>query len=103
MATKKSFKDGNPAMQFISAQESSNPATKPTTPGTSDVPPADFAAWLKVNPQWAEKKTRRLQLVLRPSVYNLVKTAAEKNGTSVNDYIDKTLEDLLSPKEDNHA
>lgn len=103
MATKKSFKDSNPAMQFISAQEPADkPVQKSTVPGTSNIPPAELAAWVKANPLWAEKKTRRLQLVLRPSVYDLVKTAAAQSKTSVNDYIDKALEDLLSPKEDNH-
>jgi predicted HicB family RNase H-like nuclease len=79
---KKSFKDNlTPAMQFISTPVEERPQI--------DAPPEGY----KVNPQYIEKKTRRLQLVLQPSLYERVKARAEQSGSSVNDYIHSILEE----------
>lgn len=42
-----------------------------------------------------ENKTRRVQLVWRPSFYKAVKSAAHRRETSINDFIVNVLEDYL--------
>lgn len=83
---KKTFKD-NPALQFISQPE---PAADPT--------PEEIAKKLgvpegyRINPRYIEKKSRRLQLVFQPSLYERVKAAADAAGLSVNEYIHEVLD-----------
>lgn len=49
----------------------------------------------KINPLYIETKTRRLQLVLRPSLYDKVKKKAEKANLSVNEFIHRVLEKAI--------
>lgn len=94
MASKKSFKTAlNPAAQFISipeAQEEPTPSAAPERLGAFEAPEG-----YKVNPAYIEKKTRRLQLLMRPSLYDRLKAKAEAEGQSVNEMIDILLEDAL--------
>ncbi len=90
MAQRKPFINrDNPALNFISTagQAEPEPAEKPAQ--TAAKAPEGY----KINPQYIEKKTRRLQLVLQPSLYEKVKARVERNGTSVNDYIHSILEE----------
>lgn len=75
--TKKSFKD-NPALQFIS------------TPQNDEAKDDDA---YKMKPLYVEVKSRRLQLVLQPSLYDRVKKAAVSQGISVNEFIHRTLDE----------
>lgn len=81
---KKSFKD-NPALQFISSTE----AEEPTTAESSERPPKGY----KLNPMYVETKSRRLQLILQPSLYNRVKEQAKAMGLSVNEYCHQILDE----------
>ena len=92
MAQKKSFKaDLNPAMQFIST-----PAEEITTgAGEGVASTKDAPEGYKVNPLYIEKRSKRLQLLVQPSLYNKVKAQAETEGCSVNDYIHRVLEEAL--------
>ena len=104
--TKKSFKD-NPAMQFISnaeeepqkdAQEDSKTEeTKPkaATPKAATIPPEGF----KLNPLYVEVKSRRLQLVLQPSLYEKVKAKAAADGVSINEFVHRVLEAATQEEE----
>lgn len=109
MAGKKSFKDAlNPAMQFISTPEPEpeetpaapaeerprkrRPSAAPEKPLRASNAPEGF----KVDPRFIEKKTRRLQLLLRPSLFEKLKARAEAEGLSVNELTDILLEDALS-------
>ena len=47
----------------------------------------------KINPLYVEKKTKRVQLVLQPSLYEKVKAAADAAGSSFNDYCHRLLEE----------
>lgn len=85
---KKSFKD-NPALQFISAAAEAEPEERePAQAQTTEKPPAGY----KVNPLYIETKTRRLQLVLQPSLYDRVKAGAKASGLSVNEYVHQILD-----------
>lgn len=77
---KKTFKE-NPALQFISAP-SEEPEIRPITP------PEGF----KRNPEYVEVKTRRVQLVLQPSLYARVKQKAKQSDLSVNEFISQVLD-----------
>lgn len=79
----KSFID-NPALQFI---------TKKTEQ------PKEVPDGYKLNPELVEKKSKRVQLVLKPSLYEKLKTAADKAGISVNEYAHKAFEAVLDNEE----
>lgn len=91
MAQKKSFKaDLNPAMQFIST----------TTEDEREVATATAPApeGYKVNPLYIEKRSKRLQLLIQPSLYDKIKAQADGEGCSVNDLIHRVLEDAVNDR-----
>ena len=78
---KKDFSNiATPALQFISNQEKQDPKKETAPEG------------YKVNPAYIEKKSRRLQLLMQPSLYDLLKSRALEEGTSVNNLIHELLE-----------
>lgn len=81
---KKSFKD-NPALQFISE-------TDTALQKISETMPAAAPQGYKVNPLYIETKSKRLQLVMQPSLYERVKAAADNEKLSVNEFIHRTLD-----------
>lgn len=85
MAQKKSFKaDFNPAMQFISTPTETETTTKEEAP-----------EGYKVNPLYIEKRSKRLQLLIQPSLYDKLKKKSDREKCSVNDTIHKILEEAL--------
>lgn len=84
MVNKKSFKEGiepmmiNPAMQIINPQ---------------GLGPAEEEPRAKRKPK--ESKSKRLQLLMKPSLYELIKERAEQEGCSVNEFIHNTMEEAL--------
>jgi len=89
---KKSFKD-NPALQFISTAEEETETRQEektiTMPQPTEKPPEGY----KLNPLYVETKSRRLQLVLQPSLYERVKAGAKAAGLSVNEYVHQILDE----------
>ena len=90
---KKSFKD-NPALQFISEPQQEEPVeqqkpqeNKPIAK-SNEKPPEGY----KLNPLYVETKSRRMQLVLQPSLYERVKKGANAAGLSVNEYVHQILD-----------
>lgn len=91
---KKTFKD-NPALQFISTAEEEQEVTpEQKAPITAKAPEG-----YKLNPLYVETKTRRLQLVLRPSLFNRVKKGAKQAGLSVNEYVHRILDEATKGEE----
>lgn len=79
---KKTFaEDLNPAIEFISNTEA---ITKPAPDGKQ--------TRFVFNTPERETKSRRLQLLLKPSVYEGIQAKATAAGTSVNNYINALLE-----------
>lgn len=78
MASKKDFKS-NPALQFISQTEEA-PAQKPEAP-----------TGYKVNPAYIETKSKRVQLLVQPSVFDAVDRIAKLKGISRNEAINEAL------------
>ena len=91
MAAKgKSFKDNlsgnlNPAMQFIST---------PTEEEKTDT--KEPHAGYKINPLYIETKSRRVQLLLQPSLYERIKARAAAEGHSINECVHSPLEETLN-------
>lgn len=89
----------NPAFDFIKTagreepqQEEQQPIRKAPAKLKQSVQeqPADG---YKLNPLYVEKKTKRVQLVLQPSLYDKVKAAADADGVSFNEYCHRLLEE----------
>ena len=93
--SRKSFTDANPAMAFIStATEQENfSLTQPTkeeleAKESNGVP-------MKKNPEFIETKSKRVQMLMQPSLYNSIKEEAEKEGGSVNEMMHEILKTHL--------
>lgn len=69
----------NPALQFISTPTE-------TAPSTSEAP-----VGYKVDPAFIETKSRRVQLLIQPSVFNAVDRIAKRKGISRNEAINEAL------------
>jgi len=90
-APKKSFKeDINPAMQFIS------PPSLEAGPEASEAgnPPAGH----KANPLYIETKSRRVQLLMQPSLHKKLKDRADSEGTSLNELVHSLLDNALKKR-----
>ena len=90
----KSFKQDieslNPAMRFIDVPAS---AEAEPAPGAKKInPPPDG---YKINPLYIETKSRRLQLLVQPSLYERLKKRANAEGVSVNELVNSILDDVL--------
>lgn len=103
MATKKSFTDKmqqkalNPTLQFISQLEASTEPQEPQKPGrrTSAAAPKK-APQHRAQPQYDEEtKSRRLQLLLTPSLYDALRERAAQERMSVNEAVNTILKDYL--------
>ena len=87
MATKKTFTDKlavedlNPALQFISNKEAV----------TAPAPDGKQTRFVFNTPE-RETKSKRLQLLLKPSTFEGIQAKATAAGTSVNNYINALLE-----------
>lgn len=82
MAKKKDFK--NPALNFIS-QESIDRVEAPAPTGKA---PEGY----KPNPAFIETKSKRLQLLIQPSLHRDAKAIADKElHISLNDFINRAL------------
>lgn len=94
---KKTFKDSiNPAMDFISQEsidraEGSAPAADIHKVMRADKAPEGY----KINPLYVETKSRRLQLLIQPSLYEKLKKKAQTEGTSVNNLVNSILCDAV--------
>lgn len=77
---KKDFQGNMPALGFISEQQ-----------GTV-APPAGY----RTNYAFIETKSRRVQLLMQPSLHAKLKEAAAAHGLSFNDYVHKTLEQAIA-------
>jgi len=91
----KDFK--TPAAQFFNDDNDSNTAaaaesvTEPTAPDTL-TPPEGY----KINPYYIEKKSQRVQLVMKPSIYKRSQKAAKKQKISFNELVHQALETYLN-------
>lgn len=119
---KKTFNLDNPAMQFISIpteepKKESNPKPIKTEPDIEIEKPVqnkpkskpknkpqentEYPTHIepkegyKINPIYIEKKSKRLQLLVKPSLYEKLKIRAAKEESSVNDTLNRILEEAF--------
>lgn len=89
MAQKKTFKHDNPALSFISsAQEEAQPAEIKETVSSK---PEGY----KLNPEYIETKSKRVQLLLQPSVVESMKALAKAKGISLNEAVNEAIKEYL--------
>lgn len=88
---KKSFMD-SPALRFITANEEEKPQKEEKIAPKKEELPKGY----KISPVYIETKSRRLQLLLKPSIFKKLKQTADKKRTSVNDLVNSILEENLN-------
>ena len=81
--------ENNPTLSYISKESIAAIDGEEQLYFEGTKPPEGY----KLNPQFIEKRTKRVQLVLQPSLYEKVKQASSAAGISLNDYVHKLLEE----------
>ena len=75
-------------MQFIDVPDAPAAPVAPEPPVESGKPPDGY----KLNPMYLEKKSRRFQLLMQPSLYKKLRARAYEGGISINELIHSILE-----------
>lgn len=92
MAKKKDFKEINPALNFISTDsQAETKAADREAPGEIAPAPEGY----KINPLYVEVKSKRLNLLLQPSIVERMKKAAAEHSLSVNEQITVAIREYL--------
>lgn len=87
--TKKTKEFKHPAQAFMTTGEN---LTKPNIEPAQGVP-------MKPNPLYVETKSRRLQLLIKPSLHAKLRTRATAQDMSLNELIHSILEQYADAKE----
>lgn len=96
MLKKKSFVDkDNPALRFLSAVNGGDSSDNECARETEHQEKSPVGR-CKPNPLYVETKSRRLQLMLQPSVYNRIRANAHASGLSVNEYCHQILDNATN-------
>ncbi len=83
--------DGSPVDELLGElEEPKKPKAKPQK--TAGGVPEGY----RLDPRYIEKKTARLQLVLKPSVSEKLKAYCKAKGISINDFIGTMIEERLN-------
>jgi len=89
---KKSFKRKEPTLAFISEPKTE---TEKKPPKKATVSPTgknkEAPEGYKLNPEYIETKSRRVQALIQPSVYEATKAKAKALGISTNEAINEAL------------
>lgn len=113
MAKKSFIKEGdNPALQFLSGTplniKKADPEEEPKAAAGGNRKPAAAGKkksapkapeGYKLNPEYVEKRTKRVQLVLQPSLYEALRGYSDKLGLSFNDLAHKAFSALIDHEE----
>lgn len=87
---KKSFRDDlNPAMNFItpdSKKKAENTSSEGKIKNITEIR-NNAPEGYKVNPLYIETRSKRLQILIQPSIYEKIKSRADSEGVSVNEVI----------------
>lgn len=90
----------DPALAFVSAADDTA-GNLPDQQQAAGLPDAEALAPMKhgappkgyrLNPEFIEVKSKRVQLVFRPSTYKAARAAAKRAGVSLNEYIHQLIE-----------
>lgn len=89
---KKGFKQKNPALAFINASTEIKPAVheQETRPQSAKAPDG-----FRANPLYIETKSKRVQLLIQPSVVNRLDSLAKRKGISRNEAFSEAVKAYL--------
>lgn len=76
----------NPAMQFIDQPETEGQPKEPAAQ------PERRRMDITFTPHFNERRSKRVQMLIQPSLYERLKDAADKHGASLNEMMHKLLE-----------
>ena len=100
MATKKNtFKKDNPALSFMTPVEEEEATVDIEETVVRPVKKNEAPEGYKLNPEYIETKSKRVQLLLQPSTVEAIKSLASKRGLSMNEAINEAIQEYLH-KED---
>ncbi len=88
---KKDFKGTNPALAFMSVDTQEETQEVNKMPATKKEAPEGY----KLNPEYVEVKSKRVQLLLQPSTVDAIKALAKKKGLSMNEAINEAIQAYL--------
>ena len=89
--SKKSFTDANPAMAFISTAKPAEDFAL-TQPIEEELEAKESnGVPMKKNPEFIETKSKRVQMLMQPSLYDAVKKEAKDKNISVNEMMHEIL------------
>lgn len=91
---KKNIDLNNPALAFITASDTSEREKDINILEEIKTPPEGF----RLNERYVEIKTKRVQLVMQPSLYAKARAAAAAAGMSFNEYCHEALREKLENK-----
>ena len=90
--SKKSFADANPAMAFISTAENTEDfALSQPTKEDLEAKENSSSVPMKRNPEYIETKSKRVQMLMQPSLYDAIKKEAKAKNISVNEMMHEIL------------
>ena len=92
---KKDFKGSNPALSFMTASAEEEAKQETQQSYRTKQSPEGY----KFNPKFIETKSKRVQLLLQPSVVEAIKTLAKSEGLSMNEAISQAIQEYV----DNHS
>lgn len=93
MAKKKVIDESNPALQFITGSQTD--AVQPTEAAVISSAQPEVPSGYKLNPMFLEVKSKRVQLIMQPSLFERTKEAADRKGISLNEYVHRALKYAL--------
>lgn len=88
---RKDFKKNNPAEAFITMPEEPIKEEASPQPTADRKPPEGY----KLNPMYIEIKSKRVQLLLQPSVVEALKDLAKEKGQSMNETASEAIKAYL--------
>ena len=88
---KKDFKGTNPALAFMSVDTQEKAQEVKQMSATKKEVPEGY----KLNPEYIEIKSKRVQLLLQPSTVDAIKALAKKKGLSMNEAINEAIQAYL--------
>lgn len=89
MAKKSFINTDNPAMNFISKTSIEAVDGKPAGSPAGRKAPAGY----KPNPEFIETKSKRVQILVQPSLHRDAKAVSEELGISLNDFIHRAIQE----------
>lgn len=101
MSRKKKVLEDSPVFDFISEASiiADNPELEKLEEPESEIAEIEaetIPEGYKKNPLYIEKKTKRVQLIMQPSLYEKLKAAAASEGESLNNYIHELLASCMN-------